>query len=92
MNAKIAGPPATQATDGVDVCNRDNRVPNRGLLVHNLILETFDQLLDVTSASTPFEMVHAKFVSDGYFVGQRTKRELRVLYDMKFNHLKTCTS
>jgi hypothetical protein len=92
MNAKIAGSPANQATDGNTVCNRDNRVPNRGLLAHNLILETFDQLLDVTSASTPFETVHAQFVSDGYFVGNRTKRELRVLYDMKFNHIKTCNS
>lgn len=59
------------------------------LYKHNLLLETYDELLKYMTQNVSFEDTLMRFRDLGFLVGGKTKRELRVLYDLRFSNSKT---
>lgn len=61
---------------------------DRMLRLHNQILIDFASILDSNSLVDGFEAIYDKFASLGYLCGDKTKRELQSLYNIKLSHLK----
>lgn len=87
MNCKAL---ATKVTDVKYVTTMSKRGHREMRDLHNSILETFETLLNVVPPSTPFQVVYEQFVGAGFLVGDKTKQQLKVIYDMNSLNLKNC--